>query len=525
MPPRGIGPASGTRRGRTYAAWRHGSRDPASYRDRVTRLCVPILVGDLDRARHDVAAAVEAGADVVELRIDYLTDPAEVRAVTDGFDVPFILTCRPVWEGGHSELPDADRRELLTAAAEGTDWLIDYEGKAEGTVPNRILSRHDFRTRPTTLTRQYADDCATAAEVVKVAWAARSVRDNVEAFELLRQRPKPTVALCMGEAGLPSRVLAKKFGAYLTFAALRDDRNTAAGQPTIRDLNTLYRWDRLTARTKVYGVVGDPVAHSISPHVHNAVFDALGYDGVYLPLPVEGSYASFKAFMETWRAFGPLDLSGLSVTIPHKAHALRYLDEVGGTVEPLARRIGAVNTITLDGDAIRGRNTDHAAILSTVTDVAGAVAGRPVAVLGAGGTGRTAVAALADAGAIVTVYNRTRARADALAAEFGASAGDWGVWEPADAWLNTTSLGMHPDTDAGPFDDRVPPLTPETLVWDAVYTPRRTKLLRQAADAGARTAGGLEMFVRQAAAQSEAWTGRPAPLDAIRAAAEARLGP
>ena len=495
------------------------------YRGRVTRLCVPILVADAEQARHDVAAAVEAGADVIELRVDYLTDPAEVRAVTAGFDVPFILTCRPIWEGGHSELTDADRRDLLTKAAEGTGggWLIDYEGKAEGTVPNRILSRHDFRTRPPTLTRQYADDCATGAAVVKIAWAARSVRDNVEAFELLQQRPKPTVALCMGEAGLPSRVLARKFGAHLTFAALRDDRNTAAGQPTIHDLKTLYRWDRLTARTKVYGVVGDPVAHSISPHVHNAAFDALDFDGVYLPLPVEGSYASFKAFMETWRAFGPLDLSGLSVTIPHKANALRYLDEVGGDVEPLARRIGAVNTVTLDGDALRGRNTDHAAILSTVTDAIGDVAGRRVAVLGAGGTGRTAVAALADAGADVTVYNRTRAKGDALAAEFGSEARDWGDWGTADAWLNTTSLGMHPNVDASPFDAATPDLTPDTLVWDAVYTPRQTKLLRQAAAAGSRTAGGLEMFVRQAAAQSEEWTGRPAPLDAIRAAAEAAL--
>src|SRR6266550_54334 len=177
------------------------------------------------------------------------------------------------------------------------------------------------------------------------ALSARTIRDNLEAFEILRHRAKPTIALCMGEHGLISRVLAKKFGGFLTFASLSKDAETAPGQITIGDMKRLYRWDAIGARTKVYGVVASPVMHSMSPAIHNAAFEAVGHDGVYLPMLVNEGYESFKAFMESFLAFGALDLAGLSVTLPHKENALRYLKEVGAEVEGLAEEIGAVNTI------------------------------------------------------------------------------------------------------------------------------------------------------------------------------------
>jgi 3-dehydroquinate dehydratase/shikimate dehydrogenase len=497
----------------------------------MTRLCVPLLIepGQIDAGRRDIAAAVEAGADVVELRLDYWQDADDFPRLVGGLDVPLILTCRPSWEGGHSELDDDDRLDLLERcfedAPEGA--LIDYEWAAveRGVEPAApfIVSSHDFTGRPPTLTKLYAQMADSEAAVVKLAWAARSVRDNLEAFDLLAGRAKPTIALCMGEAGLPSRVLAKKFGAFLSFAALRDDIQTAAGQPTIAQMKDLYRWDHLTPATEVFGVVGDPVGHSMSPAVHNAAFDATGHDGVYLPLPVAAGWESFKAFMETFGRHDALDLRGLSVTIPHKENALRHLRETGGQIEPLAGQIGAVNTLTF-GETLAGRNTDHAAILASLNLEP---AGKTVGVIGAGGTGRTAVAAVAAAGAAVTIYNRSEDRAAALAAEFGVQHAPLAALAgaTANAWLNTTSLGMSPDTDASPFDGHLPKLTPETIVWDAVYNPPKTKLLQQAQAAGATAIGGIHMFTHQAAAQFEQWTGNPAPLDAMREAIEAKLRP
>jgi 3-dehydroquinate dehydratase/shikimate dehydrogenase len=394
---------------------------------------------------------------------------------------------------------------------------------------------------------------ASPADVNKIVWTARTLRDNVEAFEILRARQKPTVAICMGEAGIISRILAKKFGAFLTFASLSAAAETAPGQVSIADMKNLYRWDAITAATRVYGVVGSPVAHSMSPALHNAAFAHVAHDGVYVPLLVNQGYESFKAFMETFLAFAPLDLSGLSVTIPHKENALRYLKERGGSIDPLAESIGALNTIVIDrltpspgtpgegggkGPAyqLRGFSTDYAAILDSITTALGitreGLKQYRVAVLGAGGTGRTAVAALAHYGATVVVYNRTRERADALAAEFNGRTGkvvaaDWAKLGDSccQIFVNTTSVGMHPKPDASPLDGADVKLGPDHLVFDAIYNPIKTKLIRDAEAAGAKIVTGVEMFVRQAAGQFEAWTDKPAPVHLMRDVVEARLTP
>lgn len=498
----------------------------------MTRLCVPIFVESVDQARGQLARAIEAGAEIVELRIDTITDASDVLRVAQGFDVPLILTCRAHYEGGHSELSDADRWELLHACAAKLDAWIDFELAAEGEAayPRLIRSSHDFTTRPADLTQRFVRMQQGDAAVAKVAWNARSVRDNVEAFELMLAGPKPTIAICMGEAGQTSRILAKKFGAFLTFASLDHASGTAPGQVTIDDLKRLYRWDTVTPATRVYGVVGSPVGHSMSPAIHNAGFDAIGFDGVYVPLLVNPGYESFKAFMETWLAFTPLGLSGLSVTIPHKENALRYATEKGWSVDDVARSIGAINTLVLGGSP-RGFSSDADAIVDSLGVSRGDLASKRVAVIGAGGTGRTAVAALAALGATVVVYNRTRERAEALAHEFNGRSGkvvsaDWSklCGSCCDVFLNTTSMGMKPQTDTSPFDDNLPKLTPDTIVFDAVYNPLETKLIRQSRDAGARVVTGDEMFIRQAVRQFEAWTGRSAPVETMRQVLRTRLG-
>ncbi len=517
----------------------------------MTRLCVAIFVTSVEQAVSDAAVAAETGADMVELRIDRFNDADEVRSLVSKVSVPCVITCRPFWEGGRSDLAEKYRIAAIQGLASTISAAyIDIELKAlvrfeAHDQPNHrnsslIVSSHDFESRPERLYNILAELNASPADVAKIVWTARTIRDNLEAFELLQNRQKPTIALCMGEAGLISRVLAKKFGAFLTFAALDADSGTAPGQISIRDMKQLYRWDSLNPKTKVYGVVASPVAHSMSPAVHNAAFDETNHDGVYLPLLVNPGYESFKAFMESFVNFEGLDLSGLSVTLPHKENALRYLKEKGSEVEPLAERIGAVNTIVINRDLkseitnLKGLNTDYAAILDSITAKLRIerkdLANYRVAVIGAGGTGRTAVAALAHYGATVVVYNRTKDRADALAAEFNGQTGKVvaaAMEKLCDSccqvYVNTTSVGMHPNIDASPFGDSFPKLGPDTVVFDTVYNPPRTKLLQQAEAAGAKTIGGIEMFVRQAAAQFVAWTGLPAPTETMRRVVEQRL--
>jgi 3-dehydroquinate dehydratase/shikimate dehydrogenase len=510
----------------------------------MTLLCVAIFVRDQAQALRDAALAAEAGADVVELRLD--TFEADPSHIIDHSIIPTLITLRPEWEGGQSTATDQDRLAVLDFHAYLARY-VDIELETwrrlrpsyESFANKLILSTHDFQGRPPKLYNLVSELNDSPADVAKIVWTARTVRDNLEAFELLRNRSKPAIALCMGEAGLISRILAKKFGAFLTFASLESGGGTAPGQISIYDMKRLYRWDAIKPSTKVYGVVGSPIAHSMSPAIHNAAFDATGFDGIYVPLLVDPSYEAFKAFMESFLAAEGLDLSGLSVTIPHKENALRYLKEKGASIDPLAERIGALNTIVITRDGavtLSGTSTDYAAILDSITAKLGISRGDlknyRAAVIGAGGTGRTAVAALAHCDATVVVYNRTRERADALATEFNGHSGKVVAADMSKLcdscchiYINTTSIGMSPKGDESPFGDRPPKLTPENLVFDAVYNPPRTKLLQQAEAAGAKTISGVEMFVRQAAAQFEAWTLSPAPLEVMRQVVEARLQP
>jgi 3-dehydroquinate dehydratase/shikimate dehydrogenase len=513
----------------------------------MSHLCVAIFVRDLAQAKRDIATAVEAGADLIELRVDRFDDIDAVGTLIRNSPIRCILTRRPVWEGGENNDADVERVRFLNECAVATDRYTDIElatyrkfpGTAQRANWKRIISSHHFEGRPERLYNILTELNESQGEISKVVWLARSIRDNIEAFEILQSRQKATIALCMGEAGLLSRVLAKKFGGFLTFASLEKDSGTAPGQVSIHDMKKLYRWDSIGPETRVYGVVACPVAHSMSPAIHNASFDETGEAGIYLPMLVQPGYESFKAFMEVFTTFKPLHLRGLSVTIPHKENALKYLQEKGAEIEPLAVQIGAVNTIIIDRDSdqnpvLRGMNTDYQAIIDTICGALQIpqekLADLRVAVIGAGGTGRTAVAALARLGATVVVYNRTKERADALASEFDGRTGkvvSARIEKLCDSccqiFVNTTSIGMHPNVDQSPLGEPIPGFTPDTLVFDTIYNPSNTKLLRQAAQAGAKTVGGIEMFVRQAAAQFQAWTGKTAPTQTMRRVIEQRL--
>jgi 3-dehydroquinate dehydratase/shikimate dehydrogenase len=517
----------------------------------MTKLCVPIMVESAEQALADAFAAQQAGADLVEFRLDRFTDDRDAAVkLVDNCPLPTIVTIRPDWEGGEYDGDDATRIaliEFLGTTCTGPAYfdvelatydrsanlrqkvmlVVDHENQPRPTDTGLILSSHDFQGRPADLLRRVkAMTEFGSCRVVKLAWFARSLRDNLEAFEIIRDRHKPTIALCMGEFGLMSRVLAKKFGALLTFAASDADHGTAPGQPTIDELKTLYRWNALNQGTQVFGVIGDPVGHSMSPAIHNVGFDAVNYNGVYLPMRIPPEYEHFKATVGSFLNFAPLDFRGASVTIPHKRNLLRFVGESGGEIEPLAAKIGAANTLTVrDNGSLYASNTDYAAALDSVCDAMGleraALKAKRVAVLGAGGAARAVVAGFSAYEAEVTVYNRTLDKANALAQTFDAHSAKLADIQSADydILINCTPIGMHPHVDAAPFDftsDPSPATSSPRVVFDTIYNPVETKLLREAKAAGCTTVSGVEMFVRQAAAQFTLWTGQAAPTDRFR---------
>ncbi|MFG0285786.1 MAG: type I 3-dehydroquinate dehydratase [Phycisphaerales bacterium JB039] len=518
-----------------------------------TLLCVPITVTDATQALAAAARAAELGADLVELRIDeFFSGSGEageieqiVRMVADS-PVPTIVTCRPVWEGGaydgdedarvslFERLGAADRPPRyidveLAAYARSANFrskvhlAVDHPGQRRDLATGLILSLHDFAGRPADLTRRLlAMQAEAAAKVLKIAFRARTVRDNLELFDILGQRDRPTIALGMGECGLLSRVLAPKFGAFLTFASLSEQQRSAPGQPTVVELLERYRFRSIGPATRVYGVVGWPVGHSLSPDIHNAGFAAVGHDGVLLPLPVAESYESFKATVLELAEHPRLDLAGLAVTLPHKQHMVRLAREVGWSIDAAAAAIGAANTLAIRRDA-GGRpqplvtNTDAGAISALLKQELGPLPGRTVAIIGAGGVARAAAWALAEAGAEVILYNRTPERAAALADDLGKPAVsgrplDAMYTRPHDAYINATSVGMAggPAPEASPVDiQRLQPAP--SLLLETIYAPAVTPLLGACAAAGWGAIGGARMFVAQGEAQFRLWTGAAPP--------------
>ena len=471
-----------------------------------------------------MVAARDAGADAVECRLDYLDAvPTEddLRQLLAEAPLEVIVTNRPLAEGGRFAGALEDRLETLRQAPPaGADFVdveltVDPDDRPEGRT---ILSHHDFDSVPADLDGIASAMDASPAAVNKIAFAAGGPEDAFRAFDVIRACTKPTIALAMGQPGVLSRVLAGKFGAFGTFAALEPGAQSAPGQPTLDEFKGLYRWDDVGPDTFVCGVVGCPVAHSKSPAIHNAAFAAAGVDAVYVPLLIQGGAENFNRFMDALRARPWLNWRGLSVTIPHKENALAYVG--ADNCDPLAVKIGAVNTVTIVPDgSLRGDNTDYAAAIDALCDCMGIVrdqlAGRHVAVLGAGGAARAVVAALAHYLAEVTVYNRTVSRGRQLAEEFDCHAAGRDDLSDLDAEIviNCTPIGMHPNVEATPMDE-IPPCV--KVVFDTIYNPVETRLLAGARIAGARTVNGLDMFVNQAVAQFEIWTNTPAPRQAMR---------
>ncbi len=488
-------------------------------------ICVPLTGKTTEEMLAGARQAAKAGADCVEYRVDYMDRP-DVAALVGKGPLPEIVTCRPKREEGNFAGDESARIAILQKAVDlGADYVDVEYGSVKKVRPHRptklIVSVHDYIRTEENLPRLHLRLAATGADIVKIATTARDIRDNLRLFELLAGASVPTIALAMGERGVISRILAPKFGGYLTFASLEAGKESAAGQLTIAELLGLYRYREINRDTELFGVVANPVAHSMSPAIHNAAFRHLGMNRLYLPFLVD----DVTDFLARFRGV----VKGFSITIPHKEAACPSADEI----DPLSRRIGAINTLVERDGRLIGTNTDlpaaigaiEAALCGTgIPACPSPLKGKKAAVLGARGTARAIVAGLVDAGAEVKIYNRTPDRARALAEEFGAS---WASLNAvaevrdADVLVNTTPLGMWPKVDASPVSADL--LSKNMLVFDAVYNPIETKLLREARERGATCVSGIEMFVRQAARQFELFTRNPAPIDKMREAVLGKL--
>ncbi len=499
-------------------------------------ICIPIVATNLDNAVQDMAEASRF-ADIIELRIDYMKQP-DLKSLLEKRTKPVIVTNRPRREGGKFEGNEEDRLSLLKLAIQLHADYVDVEhdsiqrlrGDAAISKTKLIVSYHNFQETPGSIPETYQRLSKSGADIIKIVTFANTIIDNITIYRLLQQAKMPLISFCMGEYGTISRILYKKFGSSLTFASLQKGKESASGQVNIHELLNVYRVKSQDKQTAIYGLIGNPVSHSIGPYIHNALFKELGLNAVYVPFKVD----KVETFIEEFKA---LDTRGYSVTIPHKESVVGCLDEA----DPMVKKIGAANTVVNKDGRLMGYNTDCEAAMKTLEcAIDGAsrgssqlkpattnrtlLKGKTATILGAGGAARAIAFGLKHRGAIVTILNRNYERARLLAGDVGCLSGRPEDFQPdrTTIIINATPVGMFPAVDATPIEKNK--LKPGMVVFDTIYNPLETRLLREAREQGCTVVGGLPMFARQAAEQFQLWTGQTPSLESIEKIACERLG-
>ncbi len=487
------------------------------------RLCAVIATPTAREAVRQLREATRYTR-TIELRLDWLRSDRERSSFLKTLrkigkkGLTLVATCRRILGGG--KLAGGAQAELywLSQAREaGCQWcdleietLRELPGQSARALPGPpkiLLSYHDFqRTPPLPLNLVHAR--RGEADAVKIAARARTLTDSLKLLRLAHDS-RDMVAVPMGEVGLPARLLALSRGSALAYAPVA--AATAPGQVSLHDFQRLYRADSITQQTEVYGVIGKPIEHSLSPLLHNTGFIAAKRDAIYLPFLVE----NLKEFVE---AIPEFQLRGFSITIPHKQTIIKYLAEC----EPMAEKIGAVNTVVVGKTGkLRGSNTDYWGVLRAF-DGELKLRDSRVLIFGAGGSARAAAFALTDAGAEVLICARRETAARGLARACGAQAIARKYLASAcfAAIVNTTPLGMYPYAGVSPISVRE--LNCE-IVLDLIYRPLRTKLIQIAVQKGIRAMSGVEMLLAQGFAQWELWMGKAAPEAAMRRAVMGKL--
>lgn len=487
-------------------------------------ICVSI-----GRTRHkmllaEIQEAARQGAQLIELRLDFIPRALDFKRILEVKPCPYVATLRRQQDGGRFAGDEAERLMLLRQIIAGGHFeYVDLETDIASEIrrygkTKRIISYHNLKEMPSDLERTYLTMVNQDPDIIKLAVRAQHPLDNITVMEMARRSKVPTVAFCVGDMGVPSRILVGKYGAPFTYAAFNKERGIAPGILSWDEMRYVYHYDDINHDTRAYAVLGDPIAHSLSPNVHNAAFRKRGMNAVYVPFRVPR-----PDIESTLDGLRKVPFFGYSITIPHKEAVL----DLAAHKDEDVIRTKALNTLVPHRDgSMSAFNTDCDAAIQALregmADMEGgsSVAGRTVLILGAGGAARAVGYALQRAGALLVICSRTAAKAHALAEQLGCRTCDWTARNSvaAEIFINCTPVGMHPNVDESPFHPSV--FKPGLVVMDCVYNPETTLMVRQARDRGCRVVTGVSMFVHQAAKQFELFTRQPAPaevmLEAVR---------
>ena len=484
---------------------------------RLPRVCVAVTAADPSELIEKAETLVRDNP-FLELRLDYISKPATALPRIKHFlethaGTTVIATCRRAASGGKFRGSVASQLEILSKASAAGCQLVDVELQtALKCKPAQlqklrsrsalILSFHDFRG--TKKLDETLEKMRTfPADFYKVVSTATTLSDNIAMIQFLARESDnhSLIGLCMGEQGIISRVLGVRAGSVFTFASVSPGEETAPGQVTAQELRSVYRIEQIDVATRVYGVAGDPVAHSLSPAIMNAAFRRENVNAVYLALHA-------KALKDLLNCVREIPIYGLSITMPYKEAILPYLDNTDSHTD----KIGACNTVVRAQDGkLYGFNTDTSGVVRPLERRLSTLQDAKILVLGAGGAARAAVFGLKERGAEVYILNRSTAAAQKLARRAHARTlkrADLKKYS-FDVIVNATPVGMGNTRDT-PLQEKE---INARYVFDMIYDPPETRLLQLAKQRGAQIIPGIEMFVHQAARQFEIWTGKPAPQD------------
>ena len=520
------------------------------------KICVSVCASTADETIENIKQAANV-ADIVEVRFDCLEKGDIAGAVEKmsaaGIAVPLIATFRATEQGGRQSITLTDR-SAFWAGDSSPFWGGDFEEDAFGFSAhwqNKIASYHDFDGVPENLTDIYERLAARDPDVIKIAVATDQITEAIPIWHLLaraKAENKQMIPVAMGEAGKWTRILSLAHGAFLTFAALNSRSETAPGQISAKEMKELYRVEELNTKTAVYGVIGGDTSYSISPMLQNTGFKAAEMNAVFVPLQV-GDLDEFmrRMVMPATREV-ELNFHGFAVTNPHKKAIINYLDHIDETAE----KIGAVNTVKVEEGKLFGYNTDAEGFVQPLKKQFGDLAGARIAIVGAGGAARACIYALLAEQAEVTVFARDEEKASKIAEKFGVNwarisnfRSEISNSEDHVSKVETQRSGLHDGNSEKVFSgfDIIVNSTPlgtkgeaenETvavaeqlegvrLVYDLVYNPAETRLLREAKSAGVEAIGGIEMLIAQGAKQFEIWTGQTASIEMLREAVSSRF--
>ncbi|KAL5770778.1 hypothetical protein ACOSP7_014932 [Xanthoceras sorbifolium] len=505
---------------------------------KTTMICAPLMAQSVEQMVGDMHRAKAQGADVVEVRLDCIHNfqpHQDLQIILKNKPLPVLIAYRPKWEGGLYEGDEHQRLEVLHLAEDlGADY-VDIELKVASDHLGRQKTNHRSGTK--VIVSCYINDStpskedlshlvermqATRADIIKLVVNVTNITEIARIFQLLSKCQVPIIAYSVGERGFISQILSPKYGGILVYGSVEGKPDP--GLPTIDCLRQAYKLDHINEDTVVFGLISKPVSHSKGPMLHNPTFRRVNYNGIYVPMYVDNLKEFFSIYSSP-------DFGGFSVGFPYKEAVIEFCDEV----HPLAQSIGAVNTIIrMPGDGkLIGYNTDCEGAISAIEDAIkekgctngkafsiSPIDGKLFVLVGAGGAGRALAFGAKSRGARVVIFDIDFDRAKSLASAVSGEARpfeDIVNFQPEKGAIlaNATPLGMHPNTDRVPVAEET--LRDYQLVFDAVYTPRKTTLLKDAEAAGAITVSGVEMFLRQAIGQFSLFTGgKLAPVEFMR---------